>query len=288
MPLMPAETSVTTERGVRLYDGDEHTDFDSGDLTLTSHRLLWVEAAPSQRAICVHLSLVRGVELYKGFAFASSPKVVVTVAALDKPFSGVIAKSKHNVFKLSFRQGSASTADAFRGHMQKAVTGAAWTSDPAPSVSSLTQATMADGKTTTLVGLAAIQKRRMDEMEHAERTIENAFAGDLKSLQERAKEMVVLAEKFTTKLAQRQGAANDEEASQLQTCLLNLGIDNPVTRSACKTVASFHRELSRELGDFLKKPLQDSKGIMTLVDVYCLFVRARGSGAACYYDAPTC
>ena len=36
-------------------------------------------------------------------------------------------------------------------------------------------------------------------------------------------------------------------------------------------------ELSRQLADFLEKPLQQSGGIMTLPDVYCLYNRARGT-----------
>ena len=36
-------------------------------------------------------------------------------------------------------------------------------------------------------------------------------------------------------------------------------------------------ELSRQLADFLAKPLQQSGGIMTLPDVYCLYNRARGT-----------
>lgn len=36
------EIVVVLEKHVRLYDGDERTDYDDGDLILTTHRLLYV------------------------------------------------------------------------------------------------------------------------------------------------------------------------------------------------------------------------------------------------------
>uniref|UniRef100_A0A1X7V371 Vacuolar protein-sorting-associated protein 36 n=1 Tax=Amphimedon queenslandica TaxID=400682 RepID=A0A1X7V371_AMPQE len=38
---LPGEKSVSQVGGVRLYDGEDRTDFESGVLQLTTHRLLW-------------------------------------------------------------------------------------------------------------------------------------------------------------------------------------------------------------------------------------------------------
>ena len=44
---------------VRLYDGDDQTEFDNGILYLTTHRLVWVEAdLATRRAISLPLSYV--------------------------------------------------------------------------------------------------------------------------------------------------------------------------------------------------------------------------------------
>lgn len=45
---------------------------------------------------------------------------------------------------------------------------------------------------------------------------------------------------------------------------------------------SFH-----QLSDFLVQPLQKAGGMMALVDVYCLFNRARGTGGEMEYNIPT-
>jgi ESCRT-II complex subunit VPS36 len=87
--------------------------------------------------------------------------------------------------------------------------------------------------------------------------------------------MVSLAERYTSKMAKKAG--DEEEVSQLQSCLLNLGIDNPVTRDACKSGNVFHRELAKELAVFLARPIGEAKGLLPIVDVYCLYCRARGT-----------
>lgn len=88
--------------------------------------------------------------------------------------------------------------------------------------------------------------------------------------------MVALAERYTAKVATK-NELSEEDTSQLQNCLLNLGIQDPVTRASFKSGNAYHRELAKELADFLKAPMVDSKGIMTLTDVYCLYTRARGT-----------
>ncbi len=63
----------------------------------------------------------------------------------------------------------------------------------------------------------------MEEMRAAESTIGSAFTGDLKALQQSAKDMVTLAERYTTQLSKKAGQASEDETSQLQSCLLQLG-----------------------------------------------------------------
>ncbi|XP_078479950.1 vacuolar protein-sorting-associated protein 36 [Lampetra planeri] len=56
------ETLIVQQRGVRLYDGNERTVFDSGNLLLSTHRLLWRDHKNPECVIGLSLSLVLSVE----------------------------------------------------------------------------------------------------------------------------------------------------------------------------------------------------------------------------------
>jgi hypothetical protein len=79
--------------------------------------------------------------------------------------------------------------------------------------------------------------------------------------------MVALAERYSTAMSKGSGEVSDDDRSQLQTCLLNLGIDTPVTRKTCSSGTAFHRGLCKELDAFLVAPMAEAKGILALTDV---------------------
>ncbi|RZC83309.1 hypothetical protein C5167_046099 [Papaver somniferum] len=60
-----------------------------------------------------------------------------------------------------------------------------------------------------------------------------------------------------------------------QDWLLSVGIASPVTKESAG--ALYHQQLSRQLADFVKIPLERAGGMIALIDVYCLFNRARGT-----------
>jgi len=88
---------------------------------------------------------------------------------------------------------------------------------------------------------------------------------------EKAKEMVQLAEKFETQTSKQK---NQEEDSEMRTLLINMGIASPVTKESAGSL--YHSQLSRQLADWLKFPLERN-GMITLQDLYSLFNRARGT-----------
>ena len=49
----------------------------------------------------------------------------------------------------------------------------------------------------------------------------------------------------------------------------------------------FHKELARELVEFILPIVEREGGTMSLMDIYCVFNRARGVGTFLYY-APEC
>ncbi|KAL7126291.1 hypothetical protein ABFS83_14G176400 [Erythranthe nasuta] len=94
--------------------------------------------------------------------------------------------------------------------------------------------------------------------------------------------MVMLAEKMRQKLlsgsSNQNSGANDEELGtkeEMQDWLLSVGIVSPVTKESAG--ALYHQQLSRQLADFVKIPLERAGGMINLIDIYCLFNRARGT-----------
>ncbi|KAJ8529368.1 hypothetical protein K7X08_036203 [Anisodus acutangulus] len=105
----------------------------------------------------------------------------------------------------------------------------------------------------------------------------------------KAKEMVMLAEKMRAKLlsgsTSQATGTNDEEIGtkeEMQELLLSVGIVSPVTKESAG--ALYHQQLSRQLADFSKIPLERAGGMINLIDIYCLFNQARGKevmGSSC-------
>ncbi|ONK61675.1 uncharacterized protein A4U43_C08F32410 [Asparagus officinalis] len=93
--------------------------------------------------------------------------------------------------------------------------------------------------------------------------------------------MVMLAEKMRLKLlsgSTSQASAGEEEMGskqEMQDWMLSIGIISPVTKESAG--AMYHQQLSRQLADFVKLPLEKAGGMMAVIDIYCLFNRARGT-----------
>ncbi len=66
------------------------------------------------------------------------------------------------------------------------------------------------------------------------------------------------------------------QTAQFRSYLLSAGISSPVTKETHGSGSTYHKELGKQLSQFLAQPLKDTGGILTLSDVYCLFNRARG------------
>lgn len=108
----------------------------------------------------------------------------------------------------------------------------------------------------------------------------------LQALMTRGGEMVGLAQELRARSAAsaaRAGpAAADSSAADdiqmdagMQQDLVDLGIYSPVTKSTAGK--QYHRELARQLAEFLSARLVRAGGMLALHDVYCLFNRC----AAC-------
>lgn len=265
------ELPVNIESQVRLYNGDDRTPFDGGTLTLTPKRIFWVDGVDSSRAIMLPLQYIQSISVLDGVnlrVHKSSPKIVVQLHTIQEDERSarptaqwVRLSSSFSSCKLSFRghSGAKSMATFFQD-LRNALNDGKWKS-AAP----------------VAVGIAGIVRSKKAELKESESSIREAFKGDLDALMTKAKDMVKLAEKFAAKVSEDPNAKDDQ--SQLQTYILGLGIPNPVTRQSTsnQSSTSFHRDLARELAQFLPQPLAKAKGMMLLQDVYCLYNRARGT-----------
>ncbi|KAH9295024.1 hypothetical protein KI387_038612, partial [Taxus chinensis] len=133
----------------------------------------------------------------------------------------------------------------------------------------------------SMAGVSGILRKEQEQWEETDKSLHEAFQ-DLNALMSKAKEMVMLAEKMRTKLLAgstgQSGAVNDDEMGtkqEMQDWLLSVGIASPVTKETAG--ALYHQQLSRQLADFVKIPLERAGGMVALVDVYCMFNRARGT-----------
>ena len=133
-------------------------------------------------------------------------------------------------------------------------------------------------------GVGGALHRQRQEAENDARTLGRAFT-DMTALMRTAGELVSLAERFAT--ATRAGepreddvdpsrtATRDAASTEMREMLVSLGIASPVTKASAG--ALYHRQLSRQLADWLPGALARNGGILALPDVFCLFNRARGA-----------
>lgn len=126
------------------------------------------------------------------------------------------------------------------------------------------------------VGIAGLEQRRLDMRKNNELVIGNAFE-DLDALMASAKEIVALAEQF----AQQTNGSSEANALLAQSAsALGLVTTKDMLGSGSNSESLYLSELSRNLAEFLtddsKGILRKAGGIMSLVDLWATFNRARG------------
>lgn len=194
--------------------------------------------------------------------------------------------------------------DEFIGHLNSALSREAWVKETAVQVMER-RAGDGNGSTTSNAGIAGILRRQEANRKATAEIATEAFS-DLKSLMDKAKEVVAVVERYSAALQekQKQAASQEEEKSSSEAgggggggvdstrevedfsnILLDIGIASPVTKLSAGT--RYHQQLARQLADFLSSPpggrpgartlLDRFGGMMTLPDVFSIFNRARGT-----------
>jgi ESCRT-II complex subunit VPS36 len=127
------------------------------------------------------------------------------------------------------------------------------------------------------VGIAGLKARSLATREKNSVAISTAFE-DLEALMTSAKEIIALAESFSSHLPSSNTSASSNEATQLlaqSTSALGL-----ITTKDSSESSLYHSLLARTLADLLTDDatgiLKREGGIISLVDLWALFNRARG------------
>jgi len=258
--VVPGEFMITTQDGVRLdLDGDKKGVF--GDVSLTSHRLIWSKRS-CDHDLNLSLSTVLLVEDEEG-SLMSSDKINLTL--IDP------TTSQQSNCKLAFKQGG---QKQFSGKLHEALAHRGWEVKIVRHVRKAPTAPRTGG-------VGGIQKSMEKKLQQTDSEISKAFQ-DINQLVEMAKPMVGLAKSISNKIKEKQsqqggaGLNEDEETVQFKSYLMSLGIADPVTRDTHGSGQSYYQKLAKEIYTILEKPLQDNGGMMTLTDAFCRVNRARG------------
>ena len=227
-----------------------------------------------------------GAPLISQNAAASIPSVVARTESPGPVLVNGPSKSDTlNHIKVSFRGGG---EKIFYERLKGAMTQRKWLLHGAPPIPKGTrggdETTLtarpgpgADGRPVTKVaGIAALEQRGLDMRKNNELVIGDAFE-DLESLMASAKEVVALAEQFARQVNGTGGGAA-LEASALVNQLGLVTTKDIVGGSSSESL--YLSELARNLAEFLtddsRGVLKKAGGIISLVDLWATFNRARG------------
>ncbi|XP_040169256.1 vacuolar protein-sorting-associated protein 36 [Anopheles arabiensis] len=283
--LFENESFVAKDRNIKLYDGDEKTNYEDGEVVLTSHRLLWGrngEIARGGSCLALKLKYVLSVdeEEASSMLFGRKKRIILRLGSLasDK-MPGPMDHSCSTFVKLSGRNG---VEVAFVQALHSTLSARIWivSDDGEQAQSSQSDASAAgpsaDASRRQLrIGIVGIERNLAEKQKQTDANINMAFK-DLGRLMAMAKDMVAITNVVSAKIRERQGEISEDETVRFKSYLLSLGIDDPVTRDGTRSNSEYFLKLSRQLCEMLLDPITEAGGMMSLADVYCRVNRARG------------
>ncbi len=180
--------------------------------------------------------------------------------------------------KLSFRAGG---DKIFHERLKGAMVQRKWLLQNAPPVPKPSQSSNEKSQSPTVrtkvVGIAGLERRGQEQRKNNEVVIGSAFE-DLEALMASAKEIVALAESF----AQTSEDGSSDASTLLLESATALGMvtTKEMLGSGSGSESLYLSELSRNLAEYLTDDargiLKKEGGIMSLVDLWAIFSRARG------------
>lgn len=135
-----------------------------------------------------------------------------------------------------------------------------------------------DPERNKVVGIAGLERRGLEQKRNNEAVIGGAFE-DLEALMTSAKEIIALAEQFSSQANLGANGSSDANALASQSASA-LGLITTKDMLGSGSESLYVSELSRNLAEWLTDDthgvLRREGGIMTLVDLWAVFNRARG------------
>ncbi|XP_052737864.1 vacuolar protein-sorting-associated protein 36 [Bicyclus anynana] len=281
--LFDGENYVKRDKNVKIYDGDDKTQFVDGEVVLTSHRILWGKPGDIPKGnVCLslHLYYVFCIEEESGGVFGlGGPKRIILHLGPSLPGKrpGPAVVSLYHYIKLSFKDG---VDAAFYKALSDAVANKAW-ERPTQLTSLTINSPNASPRSVTPVsskmrsGIVGIERSIEEQHRATDASISVAFQ-DLTKLMEKAKEMVSISKNISSKIREKQGDISEDDTVRFKSYLMSLGIDDPVTRDAFRSDSEYYMGLALQISDMMVAVLMDCGGIMSLADVWCRVNRARG------------
>lgn len=282
--LFEGENYLKRDKNVKIYDGDDKTQFVDGEVVLTTHRILWGKPGDIPKGlVCLslHLYYVFCVEEESGGVFGlGGPKRIILHLGPSLPGRrpGPAVISQYHFIKFSFKDG---IDPVFFKTLNEAVIAKAWERQQQPTttnvLSSPTPASKPSLPTNSKMRLGIVGIERSIEEQHraTDESISVAFR-DLKKLMEKAKEMVSISKTISSKIREKQGDISEDDTVRFKSYLMSLGIDDPVTRDTFRSDSEYYMGLAQQISDMMVAVLIDCGGIMSLADVWCRVNRARG------------
>lgn len=266
--LQPNESYILRSYNIKLYDGDNKTLFENGELILTSHRLIWFLPG-SNNYLSLYLKYIVYIEEEKPNVFMFSKSKRLNLYLIEPPKirpPGPVSISSFNFIKLSFKD---KLDIEFVNALNNVVQQKKW------ETVELVQKTDVKPPIKFRTGIVGIERSLEEKQKATNESISVAFQ-DLNKLMLMAKDMVDLSKNISTKIKDKQGDITDDETIKFKSYLLSLGVEDPVTRDTFQSDSEYFTQLANEICRIIEKPINEVSGIMVLTDVYCRVNRARG------------
>ncbi|XP_013110981.1 vacuolar protein-sorting-associated protein 36 [Stomoxys calcitrans] len=284
--LHESESFVNKETQIKLYDGDQKTQFEEGELVLTTHRMFWGrpgEIARAAMCLCLNLKYIVSVseEQASNFVFGRKTRLVLHLRppASDKQ-PGPLDYSSNSFIKLSGKHGVLPEfANSLRETLQAKIWEVQLSSSQLPGEErrpeNHQEKAAREAKLRMRTGIGGIERAIEQKTKETDENIALAFQ-DLRVLMAMAQDMVSVSRVISDKIRSQKGEISDDETVRFKSYLLSLGIDDPVTREAYSSDSAYYKGLAEQICVMLLDPLEEAGGMMSLADVYCRVNRARG------------
>ncbi|ALC44247.1 Vps36 [Drosophila busckii] len=283
--LTESETFVSRDRQVKIYDGDQKTEFEDGEVVLTTHRLFWGrpgEIARAAIALCLPLSYVISLseETTASNFFGRKTRIIMHLRPPHpEKAPGPLDMSRASHIKLSGKNG---LSVEFHSALRETLNARVWeimlvneTTIRSPGPLPVSDSNDRLARIQKRTGIGGIERHLEAKAKATDENIALAFQ-DLSVLMAMAKDMVGLSKNISSKIREQKGEISDDETVRFKSYLLSLGIDDPVTRDNFTSNTAYFNSLAQQICEMLLDPIEEHGGMMSLADVYCRVNRARG------------